>query len=340
MKVFFVGDFASNTGPAMVNKLLIKALKNEDIRYAKTKSKITRVIELIYKIIFSDCVCFCSYSELNFIGLRVAKIFGKKSFYIMHGYSTYETQINNEFVSEEEIKKINNKERKIFRSVDKVFCVSEKFMKFMKQNEPLFKEKFDYNNNPIELRKIENQTIKHDKAKYNNQIVSIGGGMKRKNNLSICKAIDKLNRDKGLNLKFVVIGLPHTDKEQICSYDFVTYYDKLSHEDVLKILAESYLYIQNSIFETFGLAIIEALACNCNLLVSNSVGSTGVLKTIRSSDLIYDTSNIDEIAEKIENILVRENATRLKKGIIKEEVEYKEVASLLMGKISKYAGEE
>lgn len=333
MKVFFVGDFVTNTGPAMVNKLLIKGLKNENIIYTKANNKITRVIELIYKTIFSDCVCFCSYSKLNFLGLKVAKLFNKKSFYIMHGYKTYEMQINDEFISREEIKKANDKEKYIFRNVNRIFCVSEKFMQFMKKNEPEFIGKFDYNNNPIELKKIKSKSKKYNCTKNSNQIVSIGGGMKQKSNLNVCRAIEKLNDEKGLNLKFIVIGLPYTEKEKICSYNFVTYYDRLSHEEVLKILSESYLYIQNSIFETFGLAIIEALACNCNLLVSNAVGATGVLKTIENNDLIYDTSDINEISSKIQNILNKGNASRLNKGIVNDEVEYTEAARLLMNKI-------
>lgn len=338
MRVFFVGDFVKNTGPGVANKLIRKGLKNNsDMMYSDARHKVTRIFEMVYKTIKSDCVCFCSPSFANIIGIKIAKFFNKKSFYLMHGYLTYENKINETELDET---KSQNLEKYIFTNVEKVFCVSKKFMEFMKKAEPNFKDKFDYNHNGLDLYNIENNAQIYKKIKNDKQIVSIGGGMRRKNNLTVCRAIEKLNREKGLDLKFVVIGLPYTDKEQICSYSFVTYYDKIPHEKALKILAESYLYIQNSSFETFGLAVIEALASNCNLLISNNVGAAGVINTIENSDLILNTSDIDEIATKIENLLINGNASRLKQGINKQEVQFNEAARLLVSKISKYIGEK
>src|SRR5690606_4799815 len=113
-------------------------------------------------------------------------------------------------------------------------------------------------------------------------------GMRRKNILAICKAIEKIHQTKDEQFHLIVIGLPYTEKEEICSYDFVTYYDKLHHQKVLEILSESSLYIQNSIFEPFGLAVIEALAADCNLLISKNIGAIDLMTTIKDSDVIYD----------------------------------------------------
>lgn len=258
----------------------------------------------------------------------------------MHGYKTYEAKINNPFISDEELKKINYEEKLLFRNIDKIFCVSEKFMEFMKKKEPEFKDKFDYNFNPIDFEKIQSISRKHKKPKKNNQIVSIGGGMRQKNNLMVCEAINKLNYEKGLDLKFTVIGLPYTDKDKICSYDFVTYYDELPHEKVIEILSESYLYIQNSTFETFGIAIIEALLCRCNLLLSDNIGATGVIRTIEDDDLIFDTQSIDEIAKKIERVMTNNNYQRLVSGILKDEIQFNKSAELLKIKITKHVGDK
>lgn len=337
LKVFFVGDFTSNTGPANVNKLLIKGLEEERITYTESKYKVTRIIELIYKILSSNCVCFCSYSKLNFLGIRIAKLLNKKTFYLMHGYKTYEEKINNPRISSEQLKRINRKEKVLLKSVDRIFCVSKRFMDFMKEAEPECADKFDYNHNPIDLEQIDDKIQGYGNYKKSKKkIVSIGGGMKRKNNLEVCRAIDKLNREKGLDLEYIVIGPPYTDKDKICSYNFVTYYDQVSYEDVLKILSESFLYIQNSSFETFGLAVIEALLCNCNLLVSSSVGSTGVLSNITTEDLIYDVKNKDEIANKIELILSNDNYYRLQEGLNHNEIDYKISTRNLLEKITNF----
>ena len=336
MKIFFVGDFTSNTGPAMANKMLRKGLSNKKVIYSDSRTKLTRVIELIFKMLICDCVCFCSYSQLNFIGIKIAKLLFKKTFYIMHGYSTYEYKINNEVVNLDKLTKIHKREKYIFENVEKIFCVSKKFMEFMKATEPDYSHKFDYNFNGIDLKKNESIALVFKQYKKEKQVVSIGGGMKRKNNLVVCQAINKLNREKNLGLEYIVIGLPYTDKEQICSFGFVKYYDNLPHDRVLEILAESHIYIQNSSFETFGLAVIEALACNCNLLISNQVGAMDVINTIDSQDLIYNVEDIDEIAIKIEYLLMKGNHEKLQQGLNRYEIDYKLSGELLLKKITDY----
>lgn len=335
MRVFFAGDFKNNTGPAIANKAIRKGLLgNKNVVFSDANNKLTRALEIVVKILLSDAVCFCSFSKVNILGIKVAKFFNKKTFYLMHGYSTLENKINNENITDDQIMKINKCEKYIFRNIDRVFCVSEAFMNYMKDAESEFEEKFDYNYNGLDLNKIKNSTKKYSENKKQRQLISIGGGMKRKKILAVCVAIDKLNKEKNMNLKYIVIGPPYTDKEEICNYDFVTYYDKLPHEKVLEILAESYLYVQNSTFETFGLALIEALFSNCNLLVSSKVGAIGVIKTITDSDLIFDQDNIEEISSKIEKNLNLGNAQRLYDGVLKDEIGLESAADSLLNKIT------
>ncbi|SHK14397.1 Glycosyltransferase involved in cell wall bisynthesis [Hathewaya proteolytica DSM 3090] len=334
MKIFFVGDYSNNTGPSIANKIIRRGLENnKNMLYSDAKNKIMRVLELIIKTMRADYVCLCSFSKSNIICIKIAKLFNKKVLYLMHGYSTYESKINNKAITKEKLKSINDFEKYIFKNVDRVFCVSMKFMEYMKKEEPEYADKFDYNFNGIDIEKIKSIVLTHNSNKKNNQIVSIGGGVRQKNNLMICEAIDKLNKEKKMNLKYIVIGQAGTDKEQICSYDFVTYYDKLTHEKVLYILSESYLYIQNSEFETFGLAIIEALICNCNLLISNNIGSMDIIETIENGDIIFNNKNNDEIAEKIEKLLIRANQSRLKKGLNIQQIHFKASAMSLVDKI-------
>lgn len=334
MKIFFVGDFVLNTGPGIANKMMRRGLgKNKNYLYSDAKNKFTRVLEIIYKTIIADCVCFCSSSKANIIGIKLAKLFKKKTFYIMHGYLAHEYKINNETIDESELKQIIEYERYVFANVDKVFCVSKKIMNYMKKAEPEFAEKFTYNFNGVDFDYIEEQTQKYNVERQHNQILSIGGGMRRKNNLTVCKAIDYLNREKKMDLKFVVVGLPYTDKEEICKYDFVTYYDYLPYEKVLELMSESKLYIQNSSFETFGLSVIEAVISGCNLLISDSVGAVDAITTITEKEIIYNTNDMHEIASKIEYVLQNDNAERLKIGLNKKEISYKNSALLLVKKI-------
>lgn len=332
-KVYFVGDFKSHTGPAIANKILIRGLKHEQAIYSVYDNLFLRFIEYLFKMTISTSVCFCSYSRFNLIGIKIAKLMKKEIFYLMHGYKTYEYQINSKSVDIQEKNKINEFEKYIFKNSKKVFCVSKRFMKYMKEAEPDYADKFDYNYNGIDFEKIERykQEVTADKKK--NNIISLGGGMPQKNNLEICKAIDIINKEKNFNLEYIIIGKEYFIKSELEKYKFVKFYESKSHNEVIKLMAESFLYIQNSSLETFGISIIEALYSNCNMLISNHIGVLDVLEAIREEDVIFDINNTNEIARKIENIYSEENADRLYQGLQKSKIYYKHTAESLYKKI-------
>lgn len=330
-KIFFVGDFTGETGPGVANRILRSGFKGRnDMLFSESKSTLLRVLEIAVKLALSENVCFCSFSKINKIGIVIARLLKKNTFYIMHGYVKYENRINcienNNYALEEYI----------FKNIKKIFCVSQKFMDFMKKAEPEYKAKFDFNYNAIDHRIISEIVQMNHIEKHKNRIVSVGGGMRRKNNLAICKAIDILNRGKSLNLEYIVIGEPHNDKEEICWYPFVTYYDHLPRQKVLEIFASSYLYIQNSSFETFGLAVIEAFIGGCNLLVSDNVGALSMFTTCNDNDVIFDTNDVSEIAAKLYNILLNSNAERLRGGFDLKRLDPEVCASSLLTKIIDY----
>lgn len=340
MKVFFVGDFKSDSGPAIANRMIRRGLKgNKNIMYSDANNKIIRIIELLLKIFLADCVCFCSLSKINIVGIKISKIFRKKMFYIMHGYLQYESSINFENIDQDHLYNIRAFEKYIFKNVNKIICVSKMHMNFMKINEPEFENKFDYNFNAIdveEIQNIKNSVCKKERNPY--QLISLGGGMRRKNNLIVCQAIEKLNKENKLNIKYIVIGLPYTDKEEICRYDFVSYFDSLPRKIVLEYFIKSNLYIQNSIFETFGLAPIEALLAGCSLLISNEIGAKDVISTLNEEDVISNTNDIAEIARKIKNLLANGNSDRLREGLLIQEIQYDKAAKLLLRKMLRYCG--
>ena len=81
MKVFFVGDFKSDSGPAISNRMIKRGLKdNRNIKRSNANNKIGRIIELLLKIFLADCVCFCNLSRINIVGIKISKIFRKKCF--------------------------------------------------------------------------------------------------------------------------------------------------------------------------------------------------------------------------------------------------------------------
>lgn len=335
MKVLFVGDFKLNTGPALANKLLVKGINEENKIITNQTNKFLRIVEFIFKIFLCTDVCFCSFSKFNKAGIRVAKLFKKNVYYIMHGYKSYEYQMNSANFEKSIYTDIKKLEKYIFSEVDRIFCVSQKFKFFMQQEQPTYSHKFDYNYNGIDTEIYANsKNIRTSKKER--QIMSVGGGMPQKNNLTICKAIELLNDTYNMNLSFIVVGNSFGQKETFKKYDFVDYYEKLPHGKVISLMLESQLYIQNSIFESFGLSIIEAMMCNCELLISEYVGALDLLDTLLDEeDIIFDVYDYREIAKKIKKKIENPKEKDLEKNIDIDSFSYKVAGKELILKIAK-----
>lgn len=311
MKILFIGDFESNTGPASVNKAFKKVF-DKDIMYSTKSNMIQRVIELIWKTRKSEYIIFSGISKINVIGYYICKIYNKKYIYLMHGCVKYEHFING--TKDNNLVKVENF---ILNKADKIVCVSQVFMEWMKENYPEYNNKITYVNNPIEWESINNK--EENKIERDiNTILSVGGGLPRKNIKKICEAIEKINMKYDKYLKLVVIGKLHKDSEEIKKFPFVTYIEEVDKQDMIKYYGLANVYIQNSIFETFGLAIIEALLGGCNILISKHVGVKGIIDTLDTDDIIYNVNDIDEISEKIIKVIEINNNNKLLKGIDRE----------------------
>lgn len=287
-KIYFMGDFCSDTGPAIVNKSYYPYLKDESY-ICRTNNKIIRVIHFLFYIKRCNVLLISCLSKFHAKAAKIAKEKNKKVIYLMHGYDKLQYELN-EVPNDERI--LIDYEEKILKMSDKIICVSKKFCDYMKKERKDIKEKIDFVNNGVSKLNTNYQTRKDNIYR----IISVGGGVKLKKNLEICKAIEKI---KDFKIKYIVIGNNGKDGHKIKEYDFVEYYEHLDHSQVLKKMKEADLYIQNSDIETFGLAIIEAINQGCNILISSNVGVMSVFKQLEDVNIIYDNKNIDEIKNKI-----------------------------------------
>jgi len=290
--IYFAGDFVSNTGPANVNKRY-KQLLNDGIYASQSNNKIVRTLHFISKVLFADTILVSGLSKFHLDILRVSQMLGKNVSYLMHGYTVVEDKLN----STEYGDKISKLERNILNESDKIICVSENFANYLKNAEPDLRDKITFVNNGVDLPATDPVSKRKNEKRF--IILSVGGGMPRKNNLIVCKAIAKLNDSR---ITFVVIGDSGIDGNKIKKYSFVEYHEKLNHDKVLEMMSNADLYIQNSTFETFGLAVCEALSRGCNLLASKDVGAISVLDNLKKHNLINDSFDIEEMARKITHL--------------------------------------
>lgn len=315
MRIFLLGDFESDNGPGNANKKIRDSLLLKyEIKYSKEKGRVRRIYEMYKGIAHSDILLICSASQINYLAVRVAKKQGKKILYLMHGYSSYEKKLENPELTDNELKKTYDYEEFIFTNSDRIICVSKRFMDYMKTQISKYADKFDYIFNTIDVEGIEKIHKNNPEEERKNQILSVGGGKRQKNILTLAKVLAE--NDK--KTKFIVVGKSLQDGERIKAFDNVMWYEHLKHEELYRVMAETTLYIQNSIFETFGLAVVEALYAGCSVLVSNAVGCLDLFENLTDQDVIYDTYDKKEIQEKVNYLLLNPNNQRLMKGLKKE----------------------
>lgn len=303
-KLFLVGDFKSNTGPAIANKALKKAL-GKRANYSQAKTKIGRMAELVRGTMCSQVICFCGFSELNAYGIKLAKLFRKKTAYLMHGYIEFEAKTNHTNTSKKRIEA----ERYLLDHVGKIICVSNLLAEKVKVTYPTRKNSIYVVYNIVEPIKSSKEPIIRNKQ----QIMSTGGGMPQKNNLVVCEAIKKVNAEllEDKKLSYVITGKSYGMEKKFAEYDFVKFLGEVSHKECLRLMQESGFYIQDSSFETFGMAVIEAIGCGCDLVLSKNIGAREVITNMSDEETIKEVNDADEISNVINSAVSRNDKSHV-----------------------------
>lgn len=315
MRIFLLGDFESDNGPGNANKQIKDSLfLKYKIEYSRALGIVRRIFEMIRGISQADILLICSASKINYMAVKLAKRKGKKIVYLMHGYSSYEQKIEHPGVSDAKLKNTYKYEQFIFCSVDRIVCVSKRCMNFMKSQLPEYADKFDYIFNVVDTDYIVRMCRENSSGRKMQQILSIGGGMKRKNIITLVNATTKMKE----NIDVTVVGKDLSDGEKIKEYSNVIWYEHLPYDNLLRVMTESNIYIQNSIFETFCLAVVEALYAGCSILVSDSIGCLDLFNNLLDEDVIHNVFDQKEISKKIQYLLNNPNNERLMKGFKKE----------------------
>ena len=327
LSVFLVGDYRTGTGPANVTARYAKLLP--DVRVQKMRTKPMRLLELLLRIPFCGIVLLSGHSAQNLYALKIAQAFHKKTAFLMHGCVEHENRINRV-----ENERMTREERETLQGADAIFAVSTRFANWLCERYPEYAGKISAVPNGIDFP--ENETGERD----THMILSIGGGMPRKGICNIAKAVMLLREDPAYaDACLTVIGARGADSDEIDSFPCVKDLGLVSHEQSMELLRRAALFVQNSCFETFGLAPLEALSCGASLLLSKEVGALEVFSHVEEGDLIENTSDPAEIAGKIRNLLQQGNRDRLLSSIDTESVSWDKRCSLLMEKLQALAKE-
>ena len=325
--IYYMGDFVSDNGPAIVNKSYQKYLSKQ-CYICRTNNKFIRVVQFIIHLLNTRILLISGLSKFHLIAIKIAKKLKVKVVYLMHGYNKMEYEINNIPLSARKLEKV---ESQILKEADKIICVSKIFADYMKKQRTDIADKIDFVSNGVAYKKYKKRSTKKDMY----TIISVGGGIRIKNNLDVCKAIEQI--DNSQRIKFIVIGPKKQDGNLISKYEFVEYYEQLPHDEVIKKMQTSDLYIQNSYFDTFGLSVTEAIEAGCQVLISKDIGAISILENLNKDMIINENTNVNEIKDKIEKAMLN----RGQKPIIDyEKYSWESQSKKLISKLYEVANEK
>lgn len=322
MNILIIGDYRTGTGPANVTKEYIRQLGPE-ASCLKAVSRPGRAVEFLFRIPFASVVLCSGYSGQNILAAKWAHFFRKKCVYLMHGSVAHENRINH---CEDE--KMNRIESETLRLCDRIYAVSGRFAEWLRERYPEYRDKIEAQTNGVDGTRLTGASASDQRGSALDRdyscLLSVGGGMPRKRILRICEAVELLrNEEAYASLRLIVIGDEGADSEAINRYSFVENQGIVGSEKAKELYRRAGLFIQNSCFETFGLAPMEALSEGCDILVSEEVGALELFDRTGLSDYIVDDcEDVRELSEKIRGALGSGNSQAFRRAFIGEKASW------------------
>ncbi len=209
-------------------------------------------------------------------------------------------------------------DRKIYFAKVKYACSSaKKIIAISEQTKSDIIRYFNVNPEKIELvyQSISPAFFQHQEhkevfEKYNlsaEYILSVGTLEPRKNQLSILKAL----HEKEIKTQIVFVGKPTEYSVEMLKYisenkmdSQVKLLNNIPRKDLVALYQNARLSIYISIFEGFGLPVIESMACGCPVITSNV---SCLPETAGGAAFLCSPENYSELGTQIKNILERDS---------------------------------
>ena len=195
------------------------------------------------------------------------------------------------------------------RRADRIIAVSENTKKDIVK---LFKIDPDkvtvvYNGVSGEFKKVEDKAVL-DKVrnKYglpNHYILFVGTIEPRKNIINLIKAFKKSAADHHLVIAGKAGWMSDALIKEIKSHDKVQWVENVETKDLPALYSMASLFTYPSMYEGFGLPILEAMACGAPVITSNI---SSMPEVAGDAAVLIDPNNADELAQAIKDILKNE----------------------------------
>jgi glycosyltransferase involved in cell wall biosynthesis len=204
---------------------------------------------------------------------------------------------------------------RLLKVSDAIIVVSESTKKDLNKyypevNRPIHVNYQGYNDNVFKtedsnnLKKITNK-YEIKSAQY---LLVVGECRSYKNTAAVIQAFSLLNL-KDINM--VIVGkLNKSDKDihsvprNLGVQDRVKFLGYVPDEDLATLYQGAKAFIFPSLYEGFGIPLLEAMACGCPIAASNT---SSIPEVCGSAAVYFDPHNIDDMAKTISNLLTSES---------------------------------
>ncbi|CAI9395045.1 D-inositol 3-phosphate glycosyltransferase [Bacillus sp. T2.9-1] len=151
------------------------------------------------------------------------------------------------------------------------------------------------------------------KEKYGEYVLFLGASYPHKNLIRTIKAFNSsIISDK--HLKLIVAGGRKDYKETVKQYfsnsealKDVVFLDYIPYNDLPTLYSNASLFVYPSLYEGFGIPPVEAMACGCPTIVSNT---SSLPEVCGSSSHYFNPENMEDISKSIEFVLTDSNVRK------------------------------
>lgn len=192
------------------------------------------------------------------------------------------------------------------KSATSVIAISEQTKSDIIEFTGTSEEKIDVIHQSISPLFFEEPEISNVAEKYGlpgEFVLAVGTIEERKNQLAILKALHNNN----LDIPLVMVGNPTSYCNDIHKFiasenlkDKVVFLKNIPEKDLAAIYRLAAVSIYISVFEGFGLPVIESMACSCPVITSNV---SCLPETAGDAAVLCNPGDLDELGEKIAKIL-------------------------------------
>lgn len=140
-----------------------------------------------------------------------------------------------------------------------------------------------------------------------NFILSVGTIESRKNQLSVLKAV----HTKKIDVQIVFVGKPTNYSFELMKYisennmeNQVKFLNNIPRKDLAGLYRKAKLSVYISVFEGFGLPVVESMACGCPVITSNV---SCLPETAGDAAILCSPEDYNELGTQIKNVVENES---------------------------------